>query len=396
MSQNIADFRSGRPFGDGTDGDLSISANTTFGAGTSCSGTSGTTTLTIAAAGSFADNDLVLIHHSRGTTGNTGGWEVNRIASGGGTTSLTLSGNLANTYTDSGADQSQVVRLLEYNDVTVDSGKTWSVPDWGGNTGGILAFAARGTTTITGNISANERGYDGGAAVAGDESSGATGYQGEGTAGTGSQATAANNGGGGGGQGNYDKSHFAGGGAGGGHSAAGAVGGTAVGSPPSTPGTAGSAIGDSADLTTASFGAGGGAGGSDWHDETVSGAGGNGSGLIFIFAKDITITGTMPTNGENGENGGAGSAGGGGGAGGAILIKAGTAVLGSGLLTATNGTGGTGGNGGDRTGNGGIGADGRIRCDYGTSVSGTTSPTLSSAQDTGLTETDGGMLMNLL
>ena len=87
--------------GNGSDGALTISSNTTFSANNeSCSGTGGATTLTTSSTG-FADGDLVLIHQSRGT--GVGQWELSKVASGGGTSTLTLDENLIYTYTDSGS-----------------------------------------------------------------------------------------------------------------------------------------------------------------------------------------------------------------------------------------------------------------------------------------------------
>src|SRR3990167_845309 len=85
------------PFGDGRDGALTISGNTTQSLTVkSCSGSSGGTTLTLASAG-FTNADVVIIHQSRGT--GVGQWEVNSIASGGGTATLTVSQALQYTYT---------------------------------------------------------------------------------------------------------------------------------------------------------------------------------------------------------------------------------------------------------------------------------------------------------
>lgn len=354
MSQSISDFRNGRPFGDGTDSDLTISSDTAFGAGTSCSGTSGAKTLTLGAAGSFANNDLVLIHQSRGT--GVGAWEINKIASGGGTTTLTLQDNLTNTYTDSGASQAQAIRLLEYVDVTVNSGKTWSVPAWDGDKGGILAFAARGTVTITGTISANGKGYVGGTS---------TNETGEGTVGT--KTTGTTNNGSGGGSG-YTAS---GAGSGGGN-------GTAGQSVDST----GGVVSGSADLTTITFGGGGGTGN--------NGIGGAGAGIIIIFSKTITIAGGLTLTGTNGGTGI--DWGGGAGAGGSILIKCQNATLGTTKLTAS---GGTGGASTAPRHSGGAGGAGRIRLDYSSSYTGTTTPDISASQDKTLLESDASFLLNL-
>ncbi|HUF53210.1 MAG TPA: hypothetical protein VMR52_05480, partial [Dehalococcoidia bacterium] len=66
--------------------------------------------------------------------------------------------------------------------------------------------------------------------------------------------------------------------------------------------------------------------------------------------------------------------GGGGGAGGSVLIRGSTVNLGTGLVTALNGSGGAGSGSGHGGGNGG---EGRIRAEYSVSFSGTTNPVAS-------------------
>jgi len=115
MSQYINDSLSGKPFGDGIDGNRIISSNTTFAQTTrGCSGTVGTNTLNLASSG-FSNGDLIWIHQSRGN--GVGQWEINRITSGGGTASLTLQRNLSYTYIDSGASQAQVILVRRYLDM---------------------------------------------------------------------------------------------------------------------------------------------------------------------------------------------------------------------------------------------------------------------------------------
>ena len=177
----------GSPFGDGRDGTLTISADTTQSVtNKSCSGTSGSSTLTLASSG-FSNYDVVLIHQSRGT--GVGQWQYAKVVSGGGTTTLTLAKPLVYTFTDSGASQAQVFYVPQYGDVTVDSTKTWSAPAWDGNVGGLLVFASRGTVTVTGTISSVGKGF----------LSAGTGYSGESPLGAGLSNFATPNGPGGGG-----------------------------------------------------------------------------------------------------------------------------------------------------------------------------------------------------
>lgn len=362
-------------FGNGSDGAKTVSASEDYdGAKASCSGTSGTTSLTLDSASTFANGDLVFIHQVRGT--GHGSWELNKIASGGGTTSITLAYTLTNTYADSGSQQSQIVELKQYSSVTVNSSQTWSAPAWGGNTGGVIAFVCNGTTTITGTISASAKGSQQTPSVSGFE--GTTSYAGEGTAGDKVQQITANGTGGGGtfrGSGDfYD------GGGGGGHANSGTAGSIAnAGNGNSDPG-AGGGTGGSASLVNMIFG---GAGGSS---AGAAGYGGAGGGIVLIISKTITVTGSITCAGETGQNAtgdGDDSAAGGGGAGGSILLKGQSLTLGSSLVTATAGNGGT-----DpfKNANGGAGSVGRIHADYSESISGTTSPAIDSRQDTTITE----------
>lgn len=357
-------------FGDGSDGALSISANTTEAPiDSSCSGTSGTTSLS-ATNVSFVAGQIILIHQSRGTGAGT--WQRNSIASYTAGT-ITLENALNATYTDSGASQAQVRVLKQYTNVTINSGITYTAKAWDGNVGGILAFVASGTVTITGTITATGKGFLGGSGF-GATSSTHTSYQGEGTSGArDTQSNSANgNGGGGGNGGNPGRS----GGGGGGHSSSGSSGSQHSGQPAGTGGgTAGSS-----DLTTMVFGGGGGSGGADSGDASAGGA--NGGGILFITGTTITVTGAMSSNG-NSASSEVQAGGGGGGAGGSVLLKSQVSTLGSSLVTASAGAGGDSVN----TGDGGNGSVGRIHLDYYTSYTGTTSPTLDVAQDSNLVTT---------
>lgn len=398
--QKITRVLPGRPFGDGSDGDLTISSNTTQSvANASCSGSSGSNSLTLGAASSFSNGDLVIIHQTRGT--GSGNWEINMISSGGGTTSLTLQQDLQNTYTDSGASQAQIVKIPRYQDVTVNSSVTWSAPAWTKNTGGILVFAAKGITTIQGTISAD--GLNGSSAYSGTPSGGNgrgfvggngdisslpnSAWCGEGTSGDEAQQTSPNGTGGGGGSIGGTPTYATG--AGGGHATSGGNGESSGGAAPSGGGTAGAA-----QLTTMIFGGGGGGGAKDPSGTSnYAAGGGGGAGIVAMFAKTPTISGGVSLDGGNGGTTSGSNANGeaGGGAGGSCLIVADTATLGSSLITAS------GGSGGSRNGvSGGNGGNGRVALHYNNSYTGTTSPTITATQDTTLIETDAGLLMGFI
>lgn len=358
--QKISRVLPGMPFGTGEDGPYSSTIPTLVK--DSLTGTAASKSVTTSGS-SFANGNVVLIHQTRGT--GAGQWEINRVASGGGTSSLTMQEALKYTYTDSGASQAQIIKVFQYTTVT-QSG-TWTVAAWDGNTGGIFPIAARNSMSISGTITGTGRGFRGSAA------SQNTSNQGEGTGGAGSAIHTPNGDGAGGAGANQAGGRS--GGAGGGHAAAGSNG------PASTaPVAQGGSADGSQDLTDLVLsGAGSGAGGTD-----SGGAGGNGGGSFIIFAKDFTVTGALTSGGNNGGNAGNG---GGGGAGGAILVESSTATLGTNKLTAAAGSGGSGGET-----NGGAGSVGRIHLDYAISYSGTSSPTLNVSKDVSLIESGGAAL----
>lgn len=382
-------------FGTGKDGSLTVSTTTTFKVtispfGTNSNaygiftGTSGNTSGSVTDAWGFYNpyteiGDYVLIHQSYGV--GAGNWELNVITGGipssGGTSTLTLKYPLQNTYV-TGA---QILKVPQYTDFTINNGVTLYPETYNRTYGGIMAFFCNGTTTITGNINANERGFQGGATTGGD------GTQGDSSTGFGSASTSANgSGGGGGGIGNGAS---AGSGGGGGNATVG------------TNGTAGSRIagvGGSVNgytaLTNFHLGAGGGGGGFRTGQSGGPGAGGYGGAGVFIFTKNLVVTGTVVASGQVGSvKSGSGSHGcGGGGAGGSVLFKTITATLGSNLVQANGASGGVF----DVNNQGGTGGNGRIHLDYAGSFTGTTTPTLDSTQDSSLYPSGGSFLYNLI
>lgn len=368
-------------FGTGSDGAYSSSGNATDAPiDSSCSGTSGATSLTATNA-SFAAGQFILIHQSRGT--GAGNWELNRISSYTSGT-ITTSHALMNTYTDSGASQAQVLVVKQYTTFTQNSGHTLTAKAWDGNVGGIIAFFCSGKTTIagtfdcagatgggspqggTGGGATSGAGFDGGNGRAGISSYNSFAFSGEGTANS-SQGSNAANGNGGGGGGLSGPASSAG--AGGGHGTTGGNGGGSLGS------TGGSTAGVAA-LTTMVFGGGGGGSAKDGPLNYANG-GGSGGGIVAIFSNDLVITGSITTTGgQGGQANVGGTRGGGGGAGGSILLKTQTATLGTNLLLSTGGAGGSA-----QEGTGGAGGVGRIHIDYSSSFTGTTNPTIDSRLD---------------
>lgn len=373
------------PFGDGADGALNISSSTSLSVSNiSCSGSSDQADLTIA-SGAFSNGNVVLIHQTRGT--GVSQWEINRVSSGGGTTTLTMQEDLHYTYTDSGSSQAQVITLPRYTNVLIQSGKTLSAPaSWAGNTGGMIVFAAKTLTTISGNVKVNgaaasgNTGASGGGFRGGTGTSSTPGGAAEGTVGAAvNQLTA--NGNGGSGKARAGGPDYGLSGAGGGNAAAGS-------------GSAPGAAAGSADLIGMVFGGGGGSGASD--DVGAGRGGGSGGGIVVIFTKEISVGGTIQVDGGKGATELEGSPtasnrapGGGGGAGGSVLIATNNGSIGTDIISAVAGAGGDGT--GEFPSPGAAGSVGRIAIHHSGTVSGTTSPSYEDVEDITLRENRGFM-----
>lgn len=368
-------------FGDGSDGALTISADTTESPiDSACTGTIDTNTLSATNA-SFAAGQKVLIHQSQGS--GSGTYQLNEIQSYTAGT-ITLTNNLNATYI-SGA---QVRVLKQYTNVTINSGKTYTAKAWNGTVGGIIGFYANGTVTITGNITASNKGFVG---ASGSGAPAGSGGQGEGTGGApNAQSINPNGNGGGGGLSGVTNYGAVAGGGGGGNGTAGQSGETLHGK---TGGTGGS-ISSAADLSTMTFGGGGGAGGSE---DGLNFGGGIGGGIVCVFGATVaTITGTVTADGQERASLSGLTDDGmpGGGAGGSIYFKAQTIDVGTSKVTASGGsgaitTGTSESDGGGAGGYGGNGGSGVIHIDYATSYTGTTTPSLNVTNDTSLNASGG-------
>lgn len=348
-------------YGNGSDGDATPSG--TFGnANTTFSGTEDATTGTVGSNSGFAIGDLVLIHQSRNGGDGAGNWMLNKIENIASTT-FTFKYPLAKDF----GTTAQIVKINQNKNITVSG--TLSAADWAGSVGGIVVLMAKKKILVSGTISVDGAGYRGGS---GNNNSGVQGTQGEGHTGTGSQSASANGSGGGGGRANDTTP------SGGGNSTTG--GGS----------NGGSDGGSQADLTIMLFGGGGGGYGRDNEDSTGS----DGAGIVILIAPIIEITGdiSLDTGTTNlADSGGSTSGSAGTGAGGSCLLKGEKLILGTNKITALAANSG----GGSRAG--GKGSDGRVRAEYGISITGTTNPTMSSARDTNLINKRGGAaLLTLL
>ena len=381
-------------YGDGHDGAKTVSGTETLNVYKGCTGTASNTYFTVTAGdeASFSAGDLVMLHKSRGNTTTTcGTWELVTVAStSSGQVNTTKA--LANSYNDSGADQSQAVLIPQYTTFSCPSSQTLTATSWGGNVGGIVAICAStsievaGTVSISGGDGAN--GASGLGSTVGGFSGGngrygyqGYGYTGEGT--VGDHTVSATNGSGGGAGIPHDSDDNAGGG-GGGNGTAGSAGTVKD----NATGGAGGLTSGNAALTVMTFGGGGSGSINSYSQGSCSGAG-SGGGIVFLISKSVDLSSAtiVRSNGGNGDNTGVPQVNGAGGAGGSILIKGETVDIGTNKITATGGTGGTAASGG----NGGNGGVGRIRVEYGLSITGSTStPSASTAENTDLIESGGG------
>ena len=391
----------GAPFGRGTS-DATITSNPSTA--TKCTGTISTTTLNVASVAGFSADDLVLIHQTYNISdGNrtAANLEVNEIGSVGGS-SFTLKNNLDRTYTSVTQETTiiggaQVIKLPEYNNLTMNA---LNVGGFGRQTnprGGIIAVAVRNTLTLGGKVNADGlSGYfsdsdHSGASVKsywdywGTRASG--GFSGGWNSTDGSPSSSG---------GNYiygqqareiDDTRQGNGGGGTNPTASGGGGGNgSAGSAAQDGAQGGLACGNSA-LTSFMLGGGGGGqagGGSTPGDPKWTGA--SGGGGCIIWARSIEFSG-----GRIEADGGQGianiDAGGGGGSGGSILINCERGTFGSSLVTA---------NAGGAFFKGGAGGVGRIRINYGATITGTTSPSASTNQDPKLTVAQGAFIMNMI
>ena len=269
--------------------------------------------------------------------------------------------------------QSEVLvqRIPHYKTLTVQAGGTVTAHAFApGTPGGAVVLRCETECNIEagGTVNATLLGFAGGPPVAGNGTSPlqGTSYNGPGSAGV----TTANGGGGGAypTRGDHGDS-----GGGGGYGTAGAVG-TEYDNGPVCSG--GDVYGD-AELTLWHLGSGGGAGSPDAEGDgsaasNITGKGGEGGGLIALFAGErLEVAGSLTSSGSDGGNAVAGTGGevggGGAGSGGTIYLVAPEMVLEPDAVSASGGNGGmSSSNGSTPYGSamGGNGGNGRIRVDY--------------------------------
>jgi len=360
-------------YGTGADGSITVASGTTsfsdnvkrpLADGTYGVGQADPKAITISTAygeGAFATDDSVLIIQmaDNATADNKSGlYEyavINTIAGN----DITFISNLSNTYTQDslGDDRAQILKVDQYDNVTIDNTGVLTADAWDGYAGGVVAFNTFSNLNFTGvgKVEASGIGYRGGGC--GTCGNNTWGQCGEGIVGIGSGGGAipvdnyvgyntmpddSSNGGAGG----YGPAYIGGTPGGGGSNL--------------TAGTAGTdtqgAVSDPGNALTYSleekliFGGAGGGGGDDDNAIPLP-YGGNGGGIVLIRANTINNANiySMGANGIAATSSGAGAVSGAG-AGGSIRLLSGT--LSTSNIDYSGGTGGSynddvGGNGGD-------------------------------------------------
>jgi hypothetical protein len=376
--QRINRVLPGLPFGNGISGNATLSSSSSRTTLSAVS--SGQTAITIGAA-ILSNGDIFALHQSQGV--GAGQWEINKVVSGGGTTSIVCDKPLQYDY----VAPAQVIKIVLYNNVTLNS---YSVTPWDGSVGGIDFIC--GKTSITGTGILDFNGGPGGITGAGNDLTAAGGsgggyrggpgrnavesggIQGEGSSSYGIGSPSANGEGGGGGAGVPDDGSA---GAGGGHGG--------VGSPNSSANATPGGIGGTVDLIGMIFGGGGGGGYKIRANPTAGG--GSGAGILVLISRNIDISGMTSVTLTGGNGGVVGETGGGGGAGGSCLAFCISGIFGDGILVAG---GGIGGNSGQYDGgNGGVGV---IAVHHSGIVTGSTTPAFTDVLDPTIVESVGGFL----
>ncbi len=339
------------PLGDGSNGDATYSSDPNTR--TTATGSSGSASLSIGSA-ILSDGDVFIVHQTQGT--GAGQYEVEKVLSGGGTTSITCTKTLHYNYV-SGA---QIIKFALNRTVTLNS---FTPTSWNGSTGAIDVIVGNQDIILSGAFN----GYGASANLGSPGTSGGfrgastAGIQGEGTGGAGSQSTLANGNGGGGGH--SDGANAMGGGGG---NVSGGTGGNYSPQGSTAPGAGGSVV-SSSDGTVISPGGGGGSSSSNR-------AGAAGGTVLIIFGNIITASNYINVDGGNGGANDGTANGGGSGAGGFVLLICQKATLGNYFITALGGVTPT-------AGDFGHGGGGGIAIHHSGPITGLTNPTYTDIVD---------------
>jgi hypothetical protein len=316
----------GFSIGDGRDGSVTISTSKNIntdilgslrsvnadGISTSVTANPTGNSITVNSIAGFGDGDKFLLINMQGASGDitdVGNHEILTVDGVPFGSTIDVRETISKSYDGTLFSSQKVVcqRIPQWTDLNINSGGDLTCNAWDGTMGGLLTFYSSGTTTVTSGrtISANGKGYRGGVKSL---TNGVAADQGESRTGLGSASRNANDGGGGGAEASN------GDGGGGGYAIAGAAGDAAA----PKEGFGGGTYGDT-NLTNIFLGSGGGGGA-----YTVAASNGaSGGGIIYIIAKNISISGDVTATGDISPDSGNGAyTQGGGGSGGSIFIRA--------------------------------------------------------------------------
>ncbi len=365
----IGGFQVGNTFGNGSDGEITITnANTIVNdyAYLNASVDANQSTITLNDASPFSVGEQVLIiqmQEADGANYPSGVYEFKDIVGKDGN-NLTFASGLKNSYGHATPNTSnsiiaQVVRVPQYTDVTINAGASITASAWDGYKGGIVVFRATGALNMNGAVDVSQKGFRGGSCNGCGNAS--WGDQGESISGRGGQSIERYRNGGGGGYGPSGCGGSCGGG--GGHGTAGGVGDHISCNGIDSPG--GEAIGDP--MLEKIFFGGGAGGGGDNDGLQPSPQYADGGGIVIINASQI-IDARIYSKGEDEIYSGSYGGQTGGGAGGTIWLTTNEINI-----TQVDARGGAGGFN-DGYCIGGAGGDGRIKISSFGNISGSTTP----------------------
>ncbi len=221
------------------------------------------------------------------------------------------------------AAHTQVVEVLQFQDLYLVPSAVVEVPPWNGETGGILVVTVAGTLDSKGLIDATGRGFRGGDHEEGVLAFGCEGLDNSeaGEAGEGLHGTSSRGRGNRGTAGGGGNCHNAGG-AGGAHLGAGGGGGESYDFARDVGGIGGAPVAPPGSVPTELFLGSGGGGG---HTSGASNNGHAGGGVVVILAQSVVSFGSVDVSGGGGGSGGEDGGGGGGAGGTAVLVSLGSA-----------------------------------------------------------------------
>lgn len=99
---------------------------------------------------------------------NVGNYELKTVLSVSGNV-ITVCGTLSKSYTVSGRNRVQVIRVPRLNNLTIGANAIFAARAWNGSTGGVLAYEVDGNLVVNGRIDVSGLGFRGGVDDAGNK-----------------------------------------------------------------------------------------------------------------------------------------------------------------------------------------------------------------------------------